>query len=70
MLETAVALTFAHFLADFLLQTDAMVRDKHRLLVLLGHVGIVTATSWAALGFAPTPCFSPSWPRPISPLIS
>lgn len=55
MLETAVALTFAHFLADFLLQTDAMVRDKHRLLVLLGHVGIVTATSWAALGFAPTP---------------
>lgn len=55
MLETAVALTFAHFLADFLLQTDAMVRDKHRALVLLGHVGIVTAVSWAALGFAPVP---------------
>ena len=53
MLETAVALAFAHLLADFVLQTDAMVRDKARPPVLLGHVGIVAAASWAALGFAP-----------------
>jgi hypothetical protein len=55
MLETAVALVLAHLLADFVLQTDAMVRDKGRPLVLLGHVGIVTAATWATLGFAPVP---------------
>jgi hypothetical protein len=55
VLETAVALVLAHLVADFLLQTDAMVRDKHRPLVLAGHVGIVAAASWAALGFAPVP---------------
>ncbi len=42
MIETAVALLFAHVLADFVLQTDAMVRHKRRPLVLLGHVAIVT----------------------------
>ena len=55
MLETAVALVLAHLVADFLLQTDAMIRDKERLPVLLGHVGIVTAASWTALGFAAVP---------------
>jgi hypothetical protein len=55
VLETAVALVLAHLVADFLLQTDAMVRDKQRFPVLLGHVGIVTAASWVALGFAPLP---------------
>jgi Protein of unknown function (DUF3307) len=50
MLETAAALALGHFLADFLLQTDAMVRDKTRATVLLLHVGIVTAASWLALG--------------------
>jgi len=55
VLETAVALVFTHLLADFVLQTDAMVRDKQRPLVLLGHVGIVVAASWAALGLAPVP---------------
>ncbi len=55
MLETAVALVFAHLLADFVLQTDSMVRDKRRPPVLLGHVGIVAAASWVALGFAPVP---------------
>ena len=55
MLETAVALVLAHLAADFLLQTDAMIRDKERLPVLLGHVGIVTAASWTALGFAAVP---------------
>ncbi len=53
MLETAVALVLGHLVADFLLQTDAMIRDKQRAAVLLGHVGIVTAASWVALGFAP-----------------
>jgi Protein of unknown function (DUF3307) len=55
MLETAVALAFAHFLADFTMQTDAMVRAKARPAVLLLHVGIVAAVSWAALGFALQP---------------
>jgi hypothetical protein len=55
VLETAVALVLAHLIADFLLQSDGMVRDKQRLPVLLGHVGIVTAVSWVALGFAPVP---------------
>ncbi len=51
MLETAVALAFGHSLADFLMQTDNMVRFKARLKVLLLHVAIVAAVSWAALGF-------------------
>ena len=55
MLETAVALVLAHLLADFVLQTDAMVRDKHRIPILLGHVGLVTAASWLMLGFAAVP---------------
>jgi hypothetical protein len=55
MLETAVALLLAHLVADFVLQTDAMIRHKVRLPVLAGHVGIVVAASWVALGFAPVP---------------
>ena len=55
MLETAVALLLGHMLADFTMQTDAMVRDKHRLPVLLGHAGIVVSVSWAALGFPRLP---------------
>ena len=55
MIETAVALIFAHLLADFVLQTDAMVRNKHRPAVLFGHMIAVTATSWIALGFALAP---------------
>jgi hypothetical protein len=55
MLETAVALALGHFLADFVLQTDAMVRDKARPVTLLRHVGVVAAASWIALGFAPAP---------------
>ena len=55
MLETAVALVLAHCLADFLLQSDAMVRDKAAPPVLLAHAGIVALASWAALGFAPAP---------------
>jgi hypothetical protein len=55
VLETAVALAFGHSLADFLLQTDDMVRYKARLKVLLLHVTIVAGVSWAALGFALQP---------------
>jgi Protein of unknown function (DUF3307) len=55
MLETAVALAFAHFLADFTLQTNAMIRAKNRPEVLLLHIGIVAAASWVALGLALVP---------------
>ncbi len=53
MLETAIALVLAHVLADFALQTDGMVRNKRKPQVLLAHIAIVAAASWAALGFAP-----------------
>ncbi len=55
MLETAIALALAHVLADFVLQSDAMVRAKARLAGLLPHIAIFAALSWAALGFAPRP---------------
>lgn len=55
MIDTAIALIFGHLLADFLLQTDAMVRNKRRPAVLLAHGAIVAAVSWIALGFAPAP---------------
>jgi len=55
MLETAAALVLGHCLADFVLQSDAMVRHKARTTVLLTHTGIVALASWAALGFAPVP---------------
>jgi hypothetical protein len=55
MLETAAALSFAHFVADFVLQTEAMVQNKARFRVLLLHIAIVAAVSWAALGLAPAP---------------
>jgi hypothetical protein len=50
MAETAVALLFAHLAADFLLQSDAMVRGKRRPMVLLAHIAIVAVTAWAFLG--------------------
>lgn len=57
MLETAVALLFAHLLADFVLQSDAMVAGKSRPLVLAQHTGVIIAVSWIALGLplAPLP---------------
>jgi len=51
MIETLIALLFAHVLADFLLQTGWMVAHKRNPLVLLGHVTIVAALSYTALGF-------------------
>ncbi len=55
MLETATALVLAHVLADFTMQSNAMVRDKAKTSVLLGHVGIVALVSWVALGLALVP---------------
>jgi Protein of unknown function (DUF3307) len=55
MLETMVALALGHVLADFVLQTDGMVREKAQPKVLLLHVVIVAATSWLALGLAIRP---------------
>jgi hypothetical protein len=57
MLETAVALLLAHAVADFVLQSDRMVREKHRAPMLLAHGAIVAATAWAALGLPLT-----AWP--------
>lgn len=52
MIQTLIALLFAHILADFLLQTAWMVAHKRNPLVLLGHAAIVAALSSAALGFS------------------
>jgi len=51
MIETLIALLFAHIVADFLLQTGWMVAHKRNPLVLLGHGAIVAVLSYAALGF-------------------
>lgn len=51
MIQTLIALLFAHILADFLLQTGWMVTHKKNPLVLLLHVSIVAVLSYAALGF-------------------
>ncbi len=51
MIDTLIALLFAHILADFLLQTSWMVAHKRNLLVLLLHALIVAALSYGALGF-------------------
>jgi hypothetical protein len=70
--ETAVALVFAHVLADFVLQSDAMVAAKRRPLVLLGHGGIVAATAWAALGFPVGPVATWSaapWLTALGPVV-
>ncbi|SLN54015.1 DUF3307 domain-containing protein [Roseisalinus antarcticus] len=50
MAETFVALLFAHVLADFVLQTDAMVRRKAEPLILLAHAAVVLVTALAVLG--------------------
>ncbi len=57
MLETATALLLGHVLADFILQSGAMVAAKARARVLFTHVGVVLLVTWAALGFALAP-----WP--------
>lgn len=50
MIETLVALLFAHVLADFVLQTDWLVANKRKPHVLLLHGVIVLATLQLAVG--------------------
>ncbi|MDA5094329.1 DUF3307 domain-containing protein [Aliiroseovarius sp. KMU-50] len=52
MLETFLALLVAHLLADFVFQTNTMVREKRRLDVFASHVAVVGAASLFALGGA------------------
>ncbi|MES1924930.1 DUF3307 domain-containing protein [Salinisphaera sp. T31B1] len=52
MLETALCLLFAHVLADFVVQTRAMVAAKHRWPVFALHIAIVAVTAGACLGTA------------------
>ena len=49
MLATLTMLAFAHVLADFVLQSRAMVARKHRRAVLLRHTAIVGTTAFVAL---------------------
>lgn len=50
MIETFIALFIAHVLADFVFQTDWMVRCKPRPEVLALHGAVVVATAAALLG--------------------
>lgn len=50
MIETFAALLFAHALADFVLQSPYIARNKRRPLVMLLHGAIVLATAQAATG--------------------
>lgn len=50
MLETFLALLVAHLLADFVFQTNAMVREKRRLDVFASHIAVVGAASLFGLG--------------------
>ena len=52
MRETFVLLLLAHVLADFLMQSGAMVRNKHRPAVLLAHTAIVLVCAVALTGNA------------------
>jgi hypothetical protein len=55
MIQTAVALTLGHLLADFLLQTLWIVEGKRRTGPMLVHIALVGLASWVCLGFAPVP---------------
>lgn len=50
MIETATALVFAHVLADFVLQTDWVNRNKRHFGVMLLHAALVLVASLAAVG--------------------
>ncbi len=50
MIETLTALVLAHVLADFVLQTDWIHRNKRHFGVMLLHGGLVLAASLVALG--------------------
>lgn len=55
MIETIVALTLGHMLADFVFQTGWMIRKKREIPALVTHAAVVGAASWICLGFAPEP---------------
>jgi hypothetical protein len=50
MIETFTALLLAHALADFLFQTNWMVRNKRHLKAMLAHIGVVLVTAILATG--------------------
>ena len=50
MTETLAALLLAHVLADFVLQTNAMVANKRQPLTMAKHAAIVLVTAALALG--------------------
>lgn len=49
-MQILVCLVTAQMTGDFLLQTAGMVREKHRLPVLLGHTAILAALSYLLCG--------------------
>ena len=55
MIATFTALLFAHMLADFVLQTGTMVRDKRKPGIFLLHGGVVLLSAQAALGIVTAP---------------
>jgi hypothetical protein len=50
MIDTLIALTFAHVLADFVLQTRWMVVNKRNPVALVAHIGVVLVTAIACIG--------------------
>ena len=50
MIETFAALLFAHTLADFLFQTNWMVKKKRQTLPMLAHIAVVLATAIITTG--------------------
>jgi len=58
--EILVCLLFAHIVGDFLLQTSADVRNKHRIPVLSKHAAIAGVVSYAVCGLWKM------WPIPLA----
>ena len=50
MIDTLIALAFAHVLADFVLQTNWMATNKRDPVALVAHIGIVLVTAIACTG--------------------
>lgn len=50
MIETLTALLIAHAAADFLFQTNWMVRNKRQPAAMLAHIGVVLGTAILATG--------------------
>ncbi len=50
MIETFTALLFAHALADFMFQTNWMVKSKRQPTAMLAHIGVVLVTAILATG--------------------